>query len=41
MYTGKLVFVRLDHLPSMLFARCVARYGGNHKGSATSPRYPK
>jgi len=32
MHTGKLVFAQLmDHLPPMVFERCVARYGGNHK----------
>ena len=32
MHAGKLVFAQLmDHLPPMVFERCVARYGGNHK----------
>ena len=32
MHTGKLVFAQLmGHLPPMVFERCVARYGGNHK----------
>ena len=32
MHTGKLVFAQLmDHLPPMVFERCVARYGDNHK----------
>ena len=32
MHTGKLVFAQLmSHLPPMVFERCVARYGGNHK----------
>ena len=32
MHAGKLVFSQLmDHLPPMVFERCVARYGGNHK----------
>ncbi|MHB1826245.1 MAG: IS4 family transposase [Steroidobacteraceae bacterium] len=32
MHAGKLVFAQLmDHLPPMMFERCVARYGGNHK----------
>ncbi len=32
MHTGGLVFAQLmDHLPPMVFERCVARYGGNHK----------
>jgi len=32
MHAGKLVFSPLmDHLPPMMFERCVARYGGNHK----------
>ncbi len=32
MHTGKLVFAQLmDHLPPMVFERCVARYAGNHK----------
>jgi IS4 transposase len=32
MHTGKLVFAQLiAHLPPMVFERCVARYGGNHK----------
>jgi hypothetical protein len=32
MHTGKLVFAHLmEHLPPMVFERCVARYGGNHK----------
>ncbi len=32
MHTGKLVFAQLmDHLPPMVFERCVARYGGHHK----------
>ena len=32
MHTGKLVFAQMmDHLPPMVFERCVARYGGNHK----------
>lgn len=32
MHTGKLLFAQLmDHVPPMVFERCVARYGGNHK----------
>lgn len=32
MHAGKLVFAQLmDHLPPMVFERCVARYAGNHK----------
>ena len=32
MHTGKLVFAQLiGHLPPVVFERCVARYGGNHK----------
>ena len=32
MHTGKLLFAQLmEHLPEKTFARCVARYGGNHK----------
>ena len=32
MHFGKLVFAQLmDHLPPMVFERCVAQYGGNHK----------
>jgi hypothetical protein len=32
MHTGKLLFAQLmDHIPPMVFERCVARYGGNHK----------
>ena len=32
MHFGKLVFAQLmDHLPPMVFERCVARYDGNHK----------
>ena len=32
MHTGKLVFAQLmSHVPPMVFERCVARYGGNHK----------
>ena len=32
MHAGKLVFAQLmDHLPPMVFERCVAQYGGNHK----------
>ena len=32
MHTGKLLFAQLmDHLPPMVFERCVARYGGHHK----------
>ena len=32
MHTGKLVFAQLmEHLPPMVFERCVTRYGGNHK----------
>ena len=32
MHTGKLIFAQLmEHLPPMVFERCVARYGGNHK----------
>jgi hypothetical protein len=30
MDTGKLLFAQLmEHLPPMVFERCVARYGGN------------
>ena len=32
MHTGKLLFAQLmEHLPPMVFERCVARYGGHHK----------
>jgi transposase len=32
MHAGKLMFAQLmEHLPEKTFARCVARYGGNHK----------
>jgi hypothetical protein len=32
MHTGKLLFAQLmEHLPPMVFERCVARYGGNFK----------
>jgi len=32
MHAGKLLFAQLmEHLPEKTFARCVARYGGNHK----------
>ncbi|HVA54693.1 MAG TPA: IS4 family transposase [Gammaproteobacteria bacterium] len=32
MHAGQLVFAQLmRHLPPMVFERCVARYGGNHK----------
>ncbi len=32
MHAGRLVFAQLmDHLPPMVFERCVARYAGNHK----------
>ena len=32
MHFGKLVFAQwMDHLPPMVFERCVARYDGNHK----------
>ena len=32
MHAGKLVFAQvMSHLPPMVFERCVARYGGNHK----------
>jgi len=32
MHSGKLVFAQLmGHLPPMVFERCVAPYGGNHK----------
>ena len=31
MHAGKLAFAQLmDHVPPMVFQRCVARYGGNH-----------
>jgi len=32
MHTGRLIFAQLmEHLPPMVFERCVARYRGNHK----------
>ena len=32
MHTGKLLFAQLmEHMPPMVFERCVARYGGHHK----------
>jgi len=32
MHTGKLLFAQLmEHIPPMVFERCVARYGGQHK----------
>src|SRR3989304_4828828 len=32
MHTGKLLFAQLmEHIPPMVFERCVARYGGHHK----------
>lgn len=32
MHAGRLLFAQLmDHIPPMVFERCVARYGGNHK----------
>jgi transposase len=32
MHSGKLIFAQLlEHLPPMVFERCVARYRGNHK----------
>ena len=32
MHAGKLLFAQMmEHLPPMVFERCVARYGGHHK----------
>jgi hypothetical protein len=32
MHTGKLLFAQvMEHIPPMVFERCVGRYGGNHK----------
>ena len=39
MHTGKLLFAELmNHLPAMVFERCVARYGGHYKVKSFSCR---